>query len=102
MPERDESTPQDIQTLRNRYDALLKKQTQADTRLEEANRQLEQLKAEAREKYGTDDIEQLEKKLREMEASNLSKRAEYQKLLDKIEADLRNVEQCYEGTQSRE
>jgi chromosome segregation ATPase len=84
--------PQEIEQLRRRYEQLATKKTQAETRLDESTQQLETLKSEARTKYGTDDLAELQAKLQEMEAENLRRRREYQRLLDKIESDLKGVE----------
>lgn len=91
--------PQDIETLKHRYERLNIKKTQAETLLQSANEELAKLKAEAKSKYGTDDLEELQAKLRQIEGDNLKKRAEYQKLLDKIEADLQSVEEKYSGAE---
>lgn len=89
--------PQDIETLRKRYEALSTKKTQAETLLSQANQELDRLKRDAKAKFGTDDLAELQKKLEQMEQENLKKRKEYQKLLDGIEADLKRVEERYEG-----
>lgn len=83
---------QDIEQLKRRYETLRDKKTEADTLLRTAEAELEKLKAEARERYGTDDVEALKKKLGDMEAENRRKRQEYQALLDGIERDLKHVE----------
>lgn len=89
------SEPQTIETLRQRYEDLNKKRTQAETLLQKANEELEKLKAEAKSKFGTDDLAEMQKQLEQMEQENLKKRREYQKLLDGIEADLKSVEEKY-------
>ena len=50
---------QSIEVLQERYGKLNTRKIQAETNLENAHRQLETLKEEAREKYGTDDVETL-------------------------------------------
>ena len=91
--------PQDIETLKHRYERLNTKKTQAETLLQSAHQELERLKAEAKAKYGTDDLQELQAKLKQMEHDNLKKRGEYQKLLDKIEADLQEVEEKYTASE---
>lgn len=83
---------QDIEQLKRRYETLRDKKTEADTLLRTAEAELEKLKAEARERYGTDDVVSLKQKLEDMEAENRRKRQEYQALLDGIERDLKDVE----------
>ncbi|MFY9234296.1 MAG: hypothetical protein WAO58_07535 [Fimbriimonadaceae bacterium] len=89
------SEPQTIEILRQRYEDLNKKRTQAETLLQKANEELEKLKAEAKSKFGTDDLAEMQKQLEQMEQENLKKRREYQRLLDGIEADLKSVEEKY-------
>jgi hypothetical protein len=85
--------PQDIEQLRKRYGQLEKKKFEADANLKAANEQLKRLKKQAREAYGTDDLEALSAKLAAMQAENERKRAEYQKHLDEVEAKLVAVEE---------
>ena len=60
---------------------------------------MDRLKGEAREKYGTDDIEQLAK-LQEMKNDNEKKRGEYQSELERIEGELAQVEQKFQPDES--
>jgi hypothetical protein len=87
--------PQSIEELQKRYSALNKKQIEADTNLKNAEKQLAALQAEAREKYGTDDLAALRQKLADMKAENETKRRDYQAKLDKIETDLAQVEEKF-------
>jgi hypothetical protein len=89
------SDPQSIEELQKRYSALNKKQIEADTNLKNAEKQLAALQAEAREKYGTDDLAALRQKLADMKAENETKRRDYQAKLDKIESDLTQVEEKF-------
>jgi len=88
---------QSIEVLKRRYDTLNAKKIEAKTKLTSAQEQLENFKKDAREKYDTDDLEELKRKLKEMEDENERKRAEYQADLDKIEQDLSEVENKYDG-----
>lgn len=87
---------QDIEALRERHKKLEHKKVAAETSLKSANEQLELLKKQALEQFGTDDLEQLKLKLAAMKEENERKRAEYQKHLDQIEAGLSEVERQYE------
>lgn len=89
------SEPQEIEVLRQRYQDLSRKKTQAETLLDSANKELERLKAEAKSKFGTEDVDELRKVLEKMEQENLRRRRDYQKLLDGIEAGLREIEEKY-------
>lgn len=91
----DSGSAQTIEELQKRYGALHKKQIEADTNLKNAEKQLASLQAEAREKYGTDDLAALRQKLANMKAENEAKRRDYQTKLDKIESDLAQVEEKF-------
>lgn len=91
---------QGIDELKNRYENLNKRKIQAETNLEHATQLLEELKTQARKEYGTDDVEELRKKLAEMEAENERKRASYQEALDRIETDLAAVEAQYKTVEN--
>jgi chromosome segregation ATPase len=88
---------QTITELQERYQKLQAEKVRAETNRENAEKRLSELKAEAREKYGTDDVAELEAKLTEMKAENERKRAEYQAHLDRIESDLAAVEARFDA-----
>ena len=83
---------QSIEQLQQRYQDLNKKKIQAETQRDNAKTRLDELKTQARDKYGTDDVAQLQKKLDDIVAENARKRSKYQQDLDKIESDLAAVE----------
>jgi len=91
---------QSIEELQRRYQGLHTKKTQAETLRDAAKQRLEELKAQAQTKYGTDDVGQLQKKLDEMIEENACKRAAYQADLDKIEQGLAEVERKFAETSS--
>jgi len=91
---------QTIEQLQKRYHDLNTKKIQCETKLETARQTLENLKREARQKYGTDDLAELQAKLAQMKAENEEKRANYQRDLDCIEADLNQVEQSFRATEA--
>ena len=72
-----------------------REKTTAEADLKNANEQLDLLKTEAREKFQTDDVDALKRKLAEMQAENEARRVEYQKHLDEINAKLAAVEQQF-------
>lgn len=84
-----------IDALRERYDKLNRQKITTEADLKNAEDALAQLRAEAREAWGTDDLEELQKKLEEMTAENERRRAEYQQHLEKIDADLADVERTF-------
>ena len=81
-----------IEELKQRYDTLRTEKIKAETQRESTQKQLNILKAEAKDQFGTDDIGALKIKLAEMVAQNESKRAAYQEDLEKIEQRLDEVE----------
>lgn len=86
---------QSIEELQRRYQGLHTKKTQAETLRDEARKRVDELKAQAREKYDTDDVAELQKMLEERIAENARKRAEYQAELDKIDQGLAEVERRF-------
>ncbi|TWT58667.1 hypothetical protein KOR42_20490 [Thalassoglobus neptunius] len=83
---------QTIEELQSRYQVLHEKKIATQTNLTNAQSELQKLKKEALEKYGTDDLEELRSKLEELTAENERKRRDYQTLLEGIETDLAKVE----------
>jgi chromosome segregation ATPase len=94
--------PQDIETLKERYEKLRERKTIAETDLKNAQKRLNELKKLARDEYQTDVLEELEAKLENMKAENKKRRAEYETSLNSIEQSLRDVEQQYADNQVRE
>jgi predicted nucleic acid-binding Zn-ribbon protein len=93
-----ESQAQDIVALKKRYDKLQTETTRAETKLESAHKELQNLKKEAKKDYGTDELPALQKKLEDMKEQNEKKRAAYQKSLEKIENELQEVEVKYDAS----
>jgi hypothetical protein len=92
--------PQTIEQLQHRYSQLHRQQIEADANLKNAQKHLEALREEARQKYQTDDLDTLRQKLADMKQENERKRKEYQDKLDRIEAELEAVEQNFSGNDS--
>jgi chromosome segregation ATPase len=91
----DQGAWQNIETLRERYSKLDRKRIETSADLRNAEQQLDELKQEAKDKYGTADLAELKAKLEEMKAENEKKCREYQQQLDQIEGDLAKVEQAF-------
>ena len=89
-----------IDQLKQRFDDLNTRKIRAEQDLKYAESQLRDLKSEAMERYGTDDVDELTEKLKQMEEENERKRNEYVQALDKIEDDLRAVEEHYADADS--
>jgi phage shock protein A len=92
---------QSIEELRKRYDDLNTKKITAEANHKNAQKQLDELKAAAKAQWNTDNLDELRKKLKEMEEENERKRSEYQGQLDKIEADLKDVDQKFIQAQEK-
>lgn len=88
---------QTIEQLQQRYNALHIRKIQAETTLQNAEKQLQQLQREAREKYGTDDLEQLQQQLQKMREENEARRSSYQEDLDRLESELTAVETRFQA-----
>lgn len=93
---------QTIEQLQQRYEQLNKQKIQCETKLETAKADLDKLQREAREKYGTDNLAELQAKLQQMKADNEQKRSQYQADLDRIETDLDLVEKNFQTTEQGE
>lgn len=81
-----------IEQLRERYNKLSHKKTEAETNLKNAEKHLKELQVQAQKEHGTSDLAKLRKKLAEMEAENERQTLDYQKHLDEIETKLEDIE----------
>ena len=95
MPDKNEGASQTIDELQKRYQALSDQKIKVETQREHALEQLDKLKAQAKELYGSDDVGQLKKVLDEMKLSNEEKRSQYQASLDSIDADLAAINEKF-------
>lgn len=84
---------QTIEQLRDRYEELNSKRIVFQTKRDSALEQLNELKASALKQYGTDDVDQLQKKLEELKSENEAQRKKYQASLDEIDAQLEGIEE---------
>jgi SMC interacting uncharacterized protein involved in chromosome segregation len=91
---------QGIEELQQRYQSLNAKRITAEADLKNAQKRLDELKQDARAKYGTDDIGELQAKLQEMREENERKRSTYQAELDRIEDALEEVENSFQPVDS--
>jgi len=96
------SEPLSIEQLQKQYHELNEQKIRAAAQLESAAGRLDDLRKEAQEKYGTNDLAELQKKLEEMRAENESKRQKYQAGLEAIQAALAAVEESFAGDASAE
>jgi len=87
---------QTIEDLRNRYDALSTERVRLQTQKERAETDLSKIKQQARDEFGTDDLDKLQSMLSEMKLKNEAEKSEYQKRLDEIELKLLKIDQSFE------
>ena len=88
MSNKTSGTHQSIDSLQTRFHELNKLKIQVETQRDHALSQLDELKAQAKQQFGSDSVDQLKKILAEMKASNEEKRSQYQASLDSIDAEL--------------
>lgn len=91
-------TKQTIDQLKKRYSKFHEQKIRVQAELEGAQKRLADLQSQAKEEFGTHDLEELTEKLATMKSSNEEKRKSYQESLDKIETELAQVEADFEKT----
>jgi predicted nucleic acid-binding Zn-ribbon protein len=87
----------EMELLRKRYEDLSRKKTACEINLDNARNALQDLQAQAREQYQTDDLEALQTRLEDMRAENQRLQDEYRTSLDAIETSLKEVDQAYQA-----
>lgn len=88
----------DIEALTEQYQKLNKRKIESERDLVNAEKNLNELKQQAQDEYGTDQLDELKEKLNQIKAENERKRAEYHQSLGKIEADLAKIETEHQTT----
>ena len=86
---------QTIEELQKRFQGLREQKIKVETQREHALAQLDELKSQSKELYGSDDVDQLKKILEEMKSSNEQKRSQYQSALDSIDDDLAAISEKF-------
>lgn len=95
MFDTDEGKSQSIEELQKRFQGLNEQKIKVETQREHALAQLNDLKAQAKEIYGSDNVDELKQILDQMKASNEEKRSQYQASLDSIDADLSAIDEKF-------
>ena len=93
---------QAIEALQVRFDKLSHERTRIEARQEAAQKQLDELREQARQQFGTDDVKELEKQLAAMKKENEEKRARYEASLDGIEGKLKEIENQFAAPEGDE
>jgi 3-dehydroquinate dehydratase len=88
----------DIETLTEQFQKLNKRKIESERDLVNAEKNLNELKQQAQEEYGTDQLEELKTKLQQIKDENARKRAEYHQSLEKIEAELTKIETAHNAS----
>ncbi len=83
---------QTIEQLKKRFDKLNETRIRVQHERDTAQAQLEQLRQNAIEQFGTDDVEKLQAQLTEIKQQNEQQRAEYERNLDDIESRLEQIQ----------
>lgn len=82
----------EIEVLTEQFQKLNKRKIESERDLVNAEQNLNELKQQAREEYGTDELDALKEKLEQMKAENSRNRAEYHQSLTQIEVELQKIE----------
>ncbi len=93
---------QSIDALKARFQRLQEKRIETKVMLDNAQKHLDTLKAQAREAYATDDVAELQAMLAERRAENERLRTSYQTHLDGIDAKLDAIAREHDETRSEE
>jgi len=93
---------QTIEQLQDRYEGLNEQKIKVSAQREHALQRLEELKTQAKQQYGSDDVEQLAVMLKEMKSKNEEMRSQYQSALDGIDQDLAAINEKFADTQEEQ
>jgi len=98
MTSNNQSDVPDIETLTTHYQELNKRKIESERDLVNAEKSLDELKQQALNDYGTDQLDALKEKLEQIKAENERKRADYHQTLGQIETELAKIETDYQAT----
>lgn len=93
---------QTIERLQARYESLNEQKIKVSAQREHAQQRLEELKTQAQDQYGSDDVEQLAVMLKQMKSKNEEMRSQYQAALDGIDQDLAAINEKFSATEEDE
>ncbi len=86
---------QSIDELQARYQSLTEQKIKVETQRDHAQQQLQKIKGEALEQFGSDELNTLKARLADMKTNNDQKRIDYQKQLDQIEQKLVEIDEQF-------
>ena len=94
---RDAGLERELGGLRRRYEQLRDRKVRTEQDIANYTDQLDALKAQARERYGTDDPEELQALWERKRQENEAVVADYREHINKVQAELTAVEQAMGG-----
>lgn len=89
-----------IEKLKEKHELLKERRTRLQVELESASKQLNELKAEAKQLYGTDELEDLRTLYKKQNSENKKKLEEFSTQLDQAEKIIKDVEEALSSNQS--
>lgn len=95
---RDAQLEQELNGLRQQFEQLRDRKVRTEQDVANLSTQLETLKQQAEAEYGTSDVAELQKLLEQKRLQNEEVVARYREHIQKIHADLAEVESRVEGT----
>jgi len=94
---RDSRVERELDGLRQQYEQLRERKVRTEQDVANLSAQLEALKQQAKEQYGTSDLGELQQLLEEKRQQNEEVVASYREHIQQIQADLTAVENGVEG-----
>jgi len=101
MPEKN-ATSQTIEELQARFEDFKEQKLVVEVQKKSALEKLNEIKKEALDKWGSDDLDELKSSLKKMKKENEQKRARYQKSLDDIEQNLAEINEQFVEAELKE
>lgn len=89
-----------VATLKHQFRELERQKIEAGRDLKHAKDRLQTLASEAREKYGTDDLDELRERLAAMRAENKKRLEDYRRHLESLEKGLGDIESRYAAAEA--
>lgn len=102
MTDNNKKELQTFDELQKRYAKLNDKKIRTEENLKSCESALADRQSEARELFGTDDIQELEAKLATIRAENEKRRQDYQTHLGEIDTRLAAIETAHRDSSERE
>lgn len=101
MPEKNAAS-QTIEELQARFENFKEQKLVVEVQKKSALEKLNEIKKEALDKWGSDDLDELKSSLKKMKKENEQKRDRYQKSLDDIEQNLAEINEQFVEAELKE